>query len=82
MMTMSPITSTIASPAVCAVSVKSGMTAGQACDPGFTRSTPTKAQMGRLSSHISAGPMIASPPAIRASAQVWRDAPCHSSAMK
>ena len=82
MMTISPMTRTIASPAVSAVRVKFGMTAGQACDPGLTDSTRTNPHNGRSSSHISAGPMIASPPAILASAQVWREAPCHSSAMK
>ena len=60
----------------------SGMTAGQACDPGLTERTPTTAHSGRATIHISAGPRIAMAAAIRASAQVWRDAPCHSSATK
>ena len=58
------------------------MTAGHAAEFGLTESTPTKAHSGRSSSHRMAGPMIASAAAPRASAQVWRDAPCHTSATK
>ena len=77
-----PIPTTIARPAVRAVRTKSGMTAGHACEPGLTDSTPTKAHNGRWSSHIAAGATIATAALTRASAQVWRDAPCHSSATK
>ena len=82
MMKKRPIPMTMASASVRTVSTNSGMTAGQACDPGLTRSTPTTAHSGRSSSHIAAGATIATAAAIRASAQVWRDAPCHSSAKK
>ena len=71
-----------ASPAVCAVSTKLGITAGHACDPGLTDSTPTTAQRGRLKIHRTAGNMITAAPASRASRQVIADAPCHSSATK
>ena len=43
------------------------MTAGQACDPGLTASTPTIEHNGRSNSHSSAGPMIATAAASRAS---------------
>ena len=77
-----PTPATMATPAVRRVSTKSGMTAGHACDPGLTDSTPTNAHSGRWKSHSSAGPMIASAAAPRASAHVWRDAPCQISATK
>ena len=77
-----PTIAAIARPAVRAVSTKLGMTAGQACEPGLTDSTPTIAQSGRLKSHSTAGNMITAAPARRASRQVIADAPCHSSAMK
>ena len=73
---------TIASPAVRAVRTKSGMTAGQACEPGLTDSTPTKPHNGRENSHIAAGSMMAVAPASRANRHVAIEAPCHSSAMK
>ena len=38
---------------------KLGITAGHACDPGLTDSTPTTAHSGRLEIHRTAGPMIA-----------------------
>ena len=40
-------------PRSAAVRTKSGMTAGQACEPGLTDSTPTNAHSGRWSSHSS-----------------------------
>ena len=58
------------------------MYAGQAADPGLTDSTPTNQHNGRSKVHSRAGPMIAIAAAIRASCHAWRDAPCHSSAMK
>ena len=48
----------------------SGMTAGQACDPGLTDSTPTNAHSGRGRSHSTAGTTMATAAAIRASSQV------------
>ena len=77
-----PMPTTIASAAVRAVRTNSGMTAGQACEPGLTDSTPTKAHSGRWSSHIAAGATIAMAAPARASAHVWREAPCHNSATK
>ena len=58
------------------------MTAGHACEPGLTIVTPTSPHSGRENSHSNAGAMTASAPAIRARAQVRRDAPCHSSATR
>ena len=57
--TMAPITSTISSPTERTVMVRSGMTAGHACDPGLTDCTPTNAHSGRDRIHIAAGPTIA-----------------------
>jgi hypothetical protein len=65
-----PIPTTIARPAVRAVRTKSGITAGHACDPGLTRSTPTTAHNGLLSSHIAAGATIATAAPTRASIHV------------
>ena len=59
----------IATAAVRSVSVASGMTAGQACDPGLTESTPTIAHNGRSRSHRIAGPEMAIAAATRASNQ-------------
>ena len=58
------------------------MIGGQACDPGFASSTPTNPHSGRSRIQKSAGPRIATAAASRASSQVRRDAPCHSSARK
>ena len=51
----SPIPATTARASVRVVSTNSGMTAGQAAEPGLTDSTPTMAQSGRENSHIAAG---------------------------
>ena len=64
------------------VTTSSGMTAGQAAEPGFTDSTPTNQHSGRDNSHISTGPTMARAPATRATSHVRRDGPCHSSAAK
>ena len=77
-----PTPATMATAAVRRVSTASGMTAGQACDPGLTDSTPTIAHSGRSSSHRMAGPAIATAAATRASSQAWREAPCQISAAK
>ena len=77
-----PTATTTTRAMVCEVRTISGMTAGQACDPGLTDSTPTNAHSGRWRSHIAAGMTMATAPAIRARAQAWRDAPCQISATK
>ena len=70
------------SPAVRSVSTSSGMTAGHACEPGFTRSTPTSTHNGRENNQSAAGAMIAAAPASRTATQVRRDGPFHSSATR
>ena len=58
------------------------MTAGQACDPGLTDTTSTNPHSGRDRIHSRAGRTSASAAPTRASSQVCREAPCHSSATK
>ena len=64
------------------VIVTSGISVGQACEPGFTSVTRAIAHNGRWSSHIPNGPRIAAAAESRASSQMRRDVPCHSSARK
>jgi len=77
-----PTPTLIARAAVRRVRVNWGMTAGHACEPGLTDSTPTRAHSGRWKIQSRAGAMIATAAATRASVHAWRDAPCHSSAAK
>ena len=58
------------------------MTAGHACEPGLTDSTPTNQHSGREKSHMAAGRTMAAAPPMRASRHVACDAPCQSSATK
>ena len=73
----------IASAAVRWVSTKSGMTAGHACEPGVHPFDADEGAQRPVEQPHQRRPRDRERrPAIRASAQVWRDAPCHSSAMK
>ena len=80
--TTTPTTTTPSRARERTVTTSSGMTAGQACEPGLTDCTSTNQHSGREKTHIRAGPTMASPAAMRATSQVRRDGPCHSSATK